>query len=296
MSSRRRCWSRRSPSTRTTARRRARRRHPLGAYMGWADMTTALQIAERAARAAVQADNEDPWAHHALGSVYLLTRRFDNSLAEFELALRLNPDFRSPRAYLARPRLLRPLGGGRQCFPPCAAVEPARSVISALLWHCLTRSVRWTQLRRGDPAGARSNPVSRRLCRWPPPAHQRSQHGGTDGSCQSRAPGAAPRAAQYFPRLDRKRIAVQAGSGPSTLFGSVPPCGLELAIEDPSQRIGRPRQLYTCAPPSALTWRWTRADGAMRPRQRIELLAGGWTERSGGLHLPRPGRRERRWT
>ncbi len=67
--------------------------HALGAYMGWADMATALQIAERAARAAVQADNEDPWAHHALGSVYLLTRRFDNSLAEFELALRLNPNF-----------------------------------------------------------------------------------------------------------------------------------------------------------------------------------------------------------
>jgi TolB-like protein/Tfp pilus assembly protein PilF len=65
----------------------------LGAYMGWADMQTALPSAERAALAAIQADNEDPWAHHALGCAYLLTRRFDESLAELSLALRLNPNF-----------------------------------------------------------------------------------------------------------------------------------------------------------------------------------------------------------
>jgi tetratricopeptide (TPR) repeat protein len=67
--------------------------HTFSAYMGWADMATSLPIAERAALAAVRADNDDPWAHHALGSVYLLTRRFEDSLAEFELALRLNPNF-----------------------------------------------------------------------------------------------------------------------------------------------------------------------------------------------------------
>jgi len=62
-------------------------------HMGWADRATAVPIAERAALAAIRADSEDPWAHHALGCVYLLTRRFDDSLAEFELALRLNPNF-----------------------------------------------------------------------------------------------------------------------------------------------------------------------------------------------------------
>jgi TolB-like protein len=67
--------------------------HTFSAYMGWADMAPTLPIAERAALAAIQADNEDPWAHHALGGVYLLTRRFEDSLAEFELALRLNPNF-----------------------------------------------------------------------------------------------------------------------------------------------------------------------------------------------------------
>ena len=63
------------------------------AHMGWMDMAAAMPIAERAALAAIHADSEDPWAHHALGHVYLFARRFEDSLAEFELALRLNPNF-----------------------------------------------------------------------------------------------------------------------------------------------------------------------------------------------------------
>jgi tetratricopeptide (TPR) repeat protein len=47
--------------------------------------------------AAIRADSEDPWAHCALGNVYLFLRRFDDSLAEFELALRLNPSFSPAR-------------------------------------------------------------------------------------------------------------------------------------------------------------------------------------------------------
>ena len=72
-----------------------------GAHMGWTDLTKAVQIAERAALAAVVADSEDPWAHHALGGVYLITRRFENSLAEFKLALRLNPNFLQAQNYYA---------------------------------------------------------------------------------------------------------------------------------------------------------------------------------------------------
>ena len=67
--------------------------------MGWADRATTVPIAERAALAAIGADTEDPWAHHALGCVYLFTRRFDDSLAEFEVALRLNPNFSLAQAY-----------------------------------------------------------------------------------------------------------------------------------------------------------------------------------------------------
>ena len=67
--------------------------YTFSAHMGWADMATAVPIAERAAVAAILADSEDPWAHLALGCVYLFARRFDDSLAEHELALRLNPNF-----------------------------------------------------------------------------------------------------------------------------------------------------------------------------------------------------------
>ena len=61
--------------------------------MGWADMAATAPIAERAALSAIYADSEDPWAHYALGNAHLFKRRFDDSLAEFELALRLNPNF-----------------------------------------------------------------------------------------------------------------------------------------------------------------------------------------------------------
>jgi TolB-like protein/Tfp pilus assembly protein PilF len=70
-----------------------------GAHMGWADMTATIPIAERAALAAILADSEDPWAHNALGCVYLFTRRFDDSLSEFELALQLNPNFSLAQGY-----------------------------------------------------------------------------------------------------------------------------------------------------------------------------------------------------
>jgi TolB-like protein len=73
--------------------------HTFGAHMGWGDMATVAPIAERAALAAVEADSEDPWAHHGLAYVYLFARRFDDSLAEFELALRLNPNFSLAQAF-----------------------------------------------------------------------------------------------------------------------------------------------------------------------------------------------------
>jgi TolB-like protein len=73
--------------------------HTFSAHMGWADMSTSAPIAERSALAAILVDSEDPWAHHALGCAYLFTRRFDDSLAEFELALRLNPNFSMAQGY-----------------------------------------------------------------------------------------------------------------------------------------------------------------------------------------------------
>jgi len=73
--------------------------HMSGVHLGWAELGSTAPIAERAALAAVAADGEDPWAHNALGSVYFSTRRLDDSLAEFELALQLNPNFSLAQGY-----------------------------------------------------------------------------------------------------------------------------------------------------------------------------------------------------
>ena len=73
--------------------------HSFCVHMGWADMATSVPVAERAALAAVLADSEDPWAHFALAGVHLARRRFDDSLFEYELALRLNPNFSLAQGY-----------------------------------------------------------------------------------------------------------------------------------------------------------------------------------------------------
>jgi len=75
--------------------------HMFGVHLGWADIVEAAPLAERAALAAILADSEDAWAHTALGSVCFSTRRLDDSLAEFELALQLNPNFSLAQGYYA---------------------------------------------------------------------------------------------------------------------------------------------------------------------------------------------------
>ena len=112
-------------------------------HMGWADPETTTAIAERAALAAIRADSEDPWAHFVLGSVYIFARRFDDSLAEFELALRLNPNFSMAQGYyglaLAYCGRWEEADHGRR---PRVAAEPARSVFGGLLRHRRLRPVR----------------------------------------------------------------------------------------------------------------------------------------------------------
>lgn len=73
--------------------------HIFGAHMGWADMGATVPAAEAAALAAVEADRDDAWAHHGLAYTYLFRRRSDDALAEFELALTLNPNFAMAHAF-----------------------------------------------------------------------------------------------------------------------------------------------------------------------------------------------------
>ena len=76
--------------------------HTFSAHMGWEEMATAVPIAERAALAAIRADSEDPWAHYALGNVYLFRRRFE------ELAVRIRVGAVAQSELLASSGLLWP--------------------------------------------------------------------------------------------------------------------------------------------------------------------------------------------
>jgi TolB-like protein len=72
------------------------------ARMGWEDRQIAVPAAERAALAAIRADDEDPWAHFAMGAANLHLARFDDALAAFDKALSLNPNFSLAQAYCGR--------------------------------------------------------------------------------------------------------------------------------------------------------------------------------------------------
>ena len=67
--------------------------HTFDAQLGWKDRKTSMPIADRMAQAALRADDEDPWAHLALATVHVNLGRYEASLAEFETALRINPNF-----------------------------------------------------------------------------------------------------------------------------------------------------------------------------------------------------------
>jgi TolB-like protein/Tfp pilus assembly protein PilF len=73
--------------------------HTFGVHMGWEDGATSVPAAQRAALAAIRADSEDAWAHLAIASVDVNLGRFDDALAGFELALRLNPNLLLAQGY-----------------------------------------------------------------------------------------------------------------------------------------------------------------------------------------------------
>ena len=73
--------------------------HTFGASMGWEDAGNVAPLAERAALAAVRADDEDAWAHLALACAHIYSGRTEDALAALEAALRRNPNFSLALAY-----------------------------------------------------------------------------------------------------------------------------------------------------------------------------------------------------
>ena len=173
--------------------------HTFSAHMGWEDMPKAVPVAERAALAAIRADSEDAWAHYALASVYLFTRRFDDSIAEFELALRLNPNFSPARGLYGVALAYR----GRWEDGDRAAREALRfsprDPFAAI--YCGVAAYCQYVGRNYDEAIRLSREVdaaAKRFLRRPPGADRGRRHGGSARRRESRVAGASPRAADDF--------------------------------------------------------------------------------------------------
>jgi TolB-like protein/class 3 adenylate cyclase len=67
-----------------------------GGVRGSSDMKNAVAIATKAA----ELDDNDPWAHLALGYAGFLMRRTEHAVAEFQRALEINPNFAAAYGYL----------------------------------------------------------------------------------------------------------------------------------------------------------------------------------------------------
>ena len=67
----------------------------LSSHIGWSSKALQVNLAEASALAirATELDENDPWAHLALGYVAFFERRTDAAAAEFQRALDLNPNF-----------------------------------------------------------------------------------------------------------------------------------------------------------------------------------------------------------
>jgi TolB-like protein/tetratricopeptide (TPR) repeat protein len=71
------------------------------AHMGWVNRDLAVRIGGQNARRAIALDDRDPWAHVALGYLYMMERRTGDAIAAFRKAVELNPSSASARGALS---------------------------------------------------------------------------------------------------------------------------------------------------------------------------------------------------
>ena len=69
-------------------------------HVGWAPAGQPYQLAADLAHRAAELDDNDPWAHLALGYLAFTTRKTDDAVREFQRALDLNPNFAAAYGYL----------------------------------------------------------------------------------------------------------------------------------------------------------------------------------------------------
>ena len=200
------------------------------AHIGWMDAAT-VPMAERAAVAAMQADSEDAWAHYAMGHVSMWARRFDDSLAEFELALRLNPNFAMAQAFYG---LALAYNGrwqeGDQAARRALRLSPRDPYVPVYLGIVAYAQYLGRNYDEAMRPCARGAASALRLRRRPSCADRRRRYGRAERGRQGRVAGVAPRPAQCFAGLDRRPHADQTRRRPRALSGWLPPRRAGLTI------------------------------------------------------------------
>ncbi len=68
--------------------------------LGWVDAHEVIPKALAMAQRAIQRDPEDPWTHHVAGYVHMVSRNFEQAVAELSEAIALNPSFAFAHAIL----------------------------------------------------------------------------------------------------------------------------------------------------------------------------------------------------
>jgi TolB-like protein/Tfp pilus assembly protein PilF len=69
-------------------------------HVGWAPAGKPYRLAADLAHRAAELDDNDPWAHLALGYLAFTARKTDDAVREFQRALDLNPNFAAAYGYL----------------------------------------------------------------------------------------------------------------------------------------------------------------------------------------------------
>jgi len=69
-------------------------------HVGWAPAGKPYRLAADLAHRAAELDDNDPWAHLALGYLAFTARKTDDAVREFQRALKLNPNFAAAYGYL----------------------------------------------------------------------------------------------------------------------------------------------------------------------------------------------------
>jgi len=71
-------------------------------HVGWAPLGKTYQLVAELAHRAAELDDNDPWAHLALGYLACTARQTDNAVRDFQRALDLNPNFAVAYNFLGR--------------------------------------------------------------------------------------------------------------------------------------------------------------------------------------------------